>query len=71
MFLYAVLICFISQFAKEIQNLVMFMLGMYGIILFGNHYMSEVLESFWKMAPNEMIEIVSDSFDCNDYFFGH
>lgn len=61
----------ISQFGEAIRNIVMFIPGTYGVILFRNYYMNGVIEEFSKDLPNETIEIIRDSFDGNAYFFGN
>lgn len=61
----------ISQFGKAIRNLVMFIPGTYGVILFRNYYMNGVIDEFSKDLPNETIEVIRDSFDGNAYFFGN
>ena len=61
----------ISQFGVGIRNLVMFIPGTYGVMLFRNYYMNGVIDEFSKSLPNDVIEGIKDSFDANAYFFGN
>lgn len=61
----------ISQFSDTMQKVLSFLPGTYGTALIRNHAMNGV---FREMAdqdiPDEFIQNIRDSFDCNFYFFG-
>lgn len=61
----------ISQFSKGLQNVIMFFPGTYGTSLLRNHAMRGVFAEMYKVGfPDNAIEAVKDSVDCNIYFFG-
>lgn len=61
----------ISQFSAVIRNLVMFIPGTYGVVLFRNYYMRGVLDEFSSFMSEEVMVVLKDSFDANVYFFGN
>ena len=61
----------ISQFGEGIRNLVMFIPGTYGVVLFRNNYLNGVLNEFSTKLDDNMIKGIKDSFDGNAYFFNN
>ena len=61
----------ISQFSEGLQKVISFLLGTYGTSLLRNHSLRGVFEEMTAQGfPNEVVEAVRDSVDCNLYFFG-
>lgn len=61
----------ISSFSQGLQKALSFLPGTYGTSLFRNHALGGVLEEMSKQGfPNEVIDGIRDSVDCNIYFFG-
>lgn len=62
----------ISQFGEGLRNGLMFLPGTYGTSLLRNHSLggtfSEMIEQGF---PQEVVEGIKDSVDCNIYFFGN
>lgn len=62
----------ISQFSKGLQRVISFLPGTYGTSLLRNHAMRGVYKEMGSIGfPNEIIEAIKDSVDCNLYFFGN
>lgn len=62
----------ISQFSKGLQRVICFLPGTYGTSLLRNHAMRGVYKEMSNLYfPNEIIEAIKDSVDCNLYFFGN
>ncbi len=60
----------ISNFSQGLQNLVAFLPGTYGTSLLRNHALSGVFNEMKSIGiPNEAIDGVKDTVDCNIYFF--
>ena len=60
----------ISQFSEGLQKIIMFLPGTYGTSLVRNHAIGGVFEEMSdKGFPNEVVESIKDSVDCNLYFF--
>ena len=61
----------ISQFSKGLQRVISFLPGTYGTSLLRNHTLRGVFaEMSSKGFPDEVVEAIRDSVDCNLYFFG-
>lgn len=61
----------ISQFSEGLQKVISFLPGTYGTALIRNHSLRGVFEEMRVQGfPDEMVEAVRDSIDCNLYFFG-
>ena len=61
----------ISSFGEGLQKALSFLPGTYGTSLLRNHAMQGVLsEMAEKGVPEQILESVRDSLDCNIYFFG-
>ena len=61
----------ISQFSKGLQKVISFLPGTYGTSLLRNHTLRGVFEEMSsKGFPDEVVEAIRDSVDCNLYFFG-
>lgn len=61
----------ISQFSKGLQRVISFLPGTYGTSLLRNHTLRGVFEEMGsKGFPDEVVEAIRDSVDCNLYFFG-
>ncbi len=61
----------ISQFSESLQNALAFFPGTHGTSLLRNHMLRSVYEEMSSVGfPNEVIESIKDSVDCNIYFFG-
>lgn len=61
----------ISQFSEGLQNALAFFPGTYGTSLLRNHMLRGVYEEMSSLGfPNDAIEGIKDSVDCNIYFFG-
>lgn len=62
----------ISQFGEGLQKVLSFLPGTYGTALVRNHAMQGVFaEMAAQQFPEEAIEGIRDSIDCNLYFEGH
>lgn len=60
----------ISQFNEGLQKVISFLPGTYGTSLLRNHTMAGVFSEFESLGfPNDVIEKIKDSIDCNLYFF--
>ena len=60
----------ISQFADGLQRVISFLPGTYGTSLVRNHAMNGVFKEMSVQGfPDEVIEAIKDSVDCNLYFF--
>lgn len=60
----------ISQFADGLQKVISFMPGTYGTSLVRNHAMLGVYKEMSAQGfPDEVVEGIKDSVDCNLYFF--
>jgi multidrug/hemolysin transport system permease protein len=60
----------LSQFSEGLRSVIMFLPGTYGTSLVRNHAMRGVIEQMGEEGlPEEFLESVRDSFDCNLYFF--
>ncbi len=61
----------ISQFGKGLQRVLSFLPGTYGTSLIRNHALRGVYREMAATGfPDEVIEGIKDSVDCNIYFFG-
>lgn len=61
----------ISQFGSTLQNILAFLPGTYGTSLIKQHALNGVFREMSSNGiPNEVIEGIKDSVDCNIYFFG-
>lgn len=61
----------ISSFNINLQRVLLFMPGTYGTSLIKNHSLNPVLNELSKVhIPNEVIENIKTSLDCNLSFFG-
>ena len=62
----------ISQFSEGLQKVISFLPGTYGTSLLRNHALRGVFEEMGTQGfPNEVVEAIRDSVDCNLYFFGN
>ena len=62
----------ISQFSQGLQKVIMFLPGTYGTSLLRNHVLRGVFGEMGAQGfPNEVVEAIRDSVDCNLYFFGN
>jgi len=60
----------ISQFPEGLQRVISFLPGTYGTSLLRNHAMRGALEAMKEEGvPQEIVELIRDSIDCNLYFF--
>ncbi len=60
----------ISQFGEGLQKVLSFLPGTYGTSLIRNHCMRGVMQEMSDIGfPDEVIEGIRDSIDCNLYFF--
>jgi len=60
----------ISSFGKGLQKFLSFLPGTYGTSLIRNHSLNGTFEEMKDQGfPNEVIEAIKDSVDCNLYFF--
>ena len=60
----------ISQFSEGLQKVLSFLPGTYGTSLLRNHALRGVFEEMEDMGfPDEVVETIKDSIDCNIYFF--
>lgn len=61
----------ISSFSDGLQKVLSFLPGTYGTSLMRNHAMRGAIEEMRGLGfPDEVIEAIRDSVDCNLYFFG-
>ena len=61
----------ISNFSDGLQKVLSFLPGTYGTGLLRNHAMAGVYREMLKQGfPEQVIEGIKDSIDCNLYFFG-
>ena len=61
----------ISQFSDSLQKVISFLPGTYGTSLLRNHSLQGVFAEMESQGfPEEVIETIKDSIDCNIYFFG-
>lgn len=61
----------VSNFSPVLQKILSFLPGTYGTVLLRNHAMRGVFRQMTKDGiPQEVIEKICDSVDCNLYFFG-
>lgn len=61
----------VSNFSPTLQKILSFMPGTYGTVLLRNHAMRGAFRQMTKDGiPQEIIEKICDSVDCNLYFFG-
>lgn len=61
----------ISQFSEGLQKVISFLPGTYGTSLLRNHALRGVFEEMGNQGfPEEVVEAIKDSVDCNLYFFG-
>ena len=62
----------ISQFSEGLQKVISFLPGTYGTSLLRNHVLRGVFGEMGAQGfPNEVVEAIRDSVDCNLYFFGN
>ena len=60
----------ISQFSEGLQKVLSFLPGTYGTSLLRNHALRGVFEEMGDAGfPDEVVEAIKDSIDCNLYFF--
>ena len=60
----------ISQFSDGLQKVISFLPGTYGTSLLRNHTLRGVFEEMESQGfPQEVVEAIKDSVDCNLYFF--
>ena len=60
----------ISQFSEGLQKVLSFLPGTYGTSLLRNHALRGVFEEMEDVGfPDEVVETIKDSIDCNIYFF--
>ena len=62
----------ISNVSEGLQKVLSFLPGTYGTSLLRNHALRGVFEEMSNQGfPNEVVEAIRDSVDCNLYFFGN
>ena len=62
----------ISNFSEGLQKVLSFLPGTYGTSLLRNHALRGVFGEMSNQGfPNEVVEAIRDSVDCNLYFFGN
>ena len=62
----------ISQFSDGLQKVISFLPGTYGTSLIRNHAMRGTFTEMGNVGfPDEVVEAIKDSIDCNLYFFDH
>ncbi len=62
----------ISQFSEGLQKVISFLPGSYGTALLRNHATRGAFEAMLSEGiPQETIDALADSIDCNIYFFGN
>lgn len=61
----------ISNFSEGLQKVMSFLPGTYGTSLIRNHALAGVYREMSRVGfPDEVVEMIKDSIDCNLYFFG-
>ena len=60
----------LSSFSEGLRNVIMFLPGTYATSLIRNHSMQGVFKGMTEHLPEQAIEAIKDSIDCNIYFFG-
>ena len=61
----------ISQFSDGLQKVLSFLPGTYGTSMLRNHALHGVFEEMSDHGfPDQVIESIRDSVDCNIYFYG-
>ena len=61
----------ISQFSEGLQKVISFLPGTYGTSLLRNHALRGVFAKMGEQGfPEQVVEAIRDSVDCNLYFFG-
>ena len=61
----------ISSFPDGLQKVISFLPGTYGTSLIRNHALNGVFKEMSKIGfPEQVVESIKDSIDCNLYFFG-
>lgn len=61
----------ISNFSEGFQKVMSFLPGTYGTSLIRNHALAGVYREMSRVGfPDEVVEMIKDSIDCNLYFFG-
>lgn len=61
-----------SSFGSGLQKVLSFLPGTYGTSLVRNHSLNGVYKEMSKIGfPDQVIEGIKDSIDCNLYFFGN
>lgn len=61
----------ISSFSEGLQKVLCFLPGTYGTALVRTHAMQGAMNEMLSLGiPEEVIQSIKDSFDCNLYFFG-
>ena len=62
----------ISNFSEGLQKVLSFLPGTYGTSLLRNHALNGVFKEMGNAGfPNDVVEMIRDSVDCNLYFFGN
>lgn len=62
----------ISNFSKGLQNVLSFLPGTYGTSLLRNHALNGVYAEMSSSGfPDDVVDSIRDSIDCNLYFFGN
>ena len=62
----------ISNFSDSLQTVISFLPGTYGTSLLRNHVLRGVFEEMRDNGfPDQVVEAIRDSVDCNIYFFDH
>lgn len=62
----------VSNFSEGLQKVISFLPGTYGTSLLRNHAMRGVFAEMESLGfPNQVVEAIKDSVDCNLYFFGN
>ena len=59
----------ISQFSGFIKNLITFLPGTYGTVLFRKYFMGGAIDEMAKTLPAPVIDAIRDGFDNNIYFY--
>lgn len=60
----------LSSFSEGLRNVIMFLPGTYATSLIRNHSMQGVFNGMAEHLPEQAVEAIKDSIDCNIYFFG-
>ena len=62
----------VSSFSKGVQRVISFLPGTYGTSLLRNHTLRGVFAEMKNQGfPEQVVEAIKDSVDCNLYFFDH